>query len=61
MRNAGAMVLLTRSLAVVLVVVGHGFIYALGAASSVPIGAAYTASVFCLWAAAWMLWRHTME
>jgi uncharacterized membrane protein YhaH (DUF805 family) len=50
-----------RVLAVVLAVVGHGFLLAVGTADSGPIVFAYLGSVACLWAAAALLWRRTMD
>ncbi len=50
-----------RVLAVALAVVGHGFLLALGTADSGALIFAYLGSVACLWAAAALLWRKTMD
>jgi len=51
----------TRILAVALAVIGHGFLVALGTADTGPLVLAYLISVACLWAAAALLWRRTMD
>ncbi len=61
MQRAALMKFLTRALAVLLVVVAHGFLLNLGHPASTALGIAYAACVVCLAAAAWMLWRRTME
>jgi len=48
-------------LAVALAVIGHGFLLAIGTAQNVPLGFAYLGSVMCLWVAAGLLWRRTMD
>ena len=50
-----------RVLAVALAVIGHGFLLAIGTAQNVPLGFAYLGSVMCLWVAAGLLWRRTMD
>lgn len=54
------MKLATQALAVVLGVVGHAMIFMAATADSVAISVACLASVACLWAAAWLLFRRTM-
>jgi len=48
-------------LAVALAVIGHGFLLAIGTAQNIPLGFAYLGSVMCLWVAAGLLWRRTMD
>ncbi len=60
MRHAARMKWLFRGIAVILAVIGHGFLLNLGNAGSTPLVFAYVGSVICLWAAAALLWRRTM-
>ncbi len=55
------MTLLIRALAVALAVIGHGFLLATATAGNAVIAFAYLGSVACLWAAAALLWRKTMD
>ena len=61
MRHAAQMKLSLRALAIVLAVVGHGFLLNLGNAPTTILLFAYLGSVACLWAAAALLWRRTMQ
>ncbi len=51
---------LTQALAVTLAVVGHAFILLAATAETFAFAFASAASVVCLWAAAWLLWRRSM-
>lgn len=61
MQHAGLMRFFTRALAVILVVVAHGFLLSVGSPPTVALGFAYGASGVFSAAAAWMLWRRTMD
>jgi hypothetical protein len=60
-RQAARMKVWIRVLAVALAVIGHGFLLAIGTAQNIPLGFAYLGSVMCLWVAAGLLWRRTMD
>jgi len=60
-RDGARVKLWIRVLAVALAVVGHGFLLAVATAQSSPLVFAYLGSVACLWAAAALLWRKTMD
>jgi len=60
-RQSAGMKLWTRILAVALAVIGHGFLLALGSADTGALVLAYLISVACLWGAAALLWRRTMD
>ncbi len=52
---------LTQALAVTLGVIGHAFVFMGATADNPLLTIACWASVVCLWAAAWLLWRRTMS
>ncbi len=61
MPHAALMRFFTRALAVVLVVVAHGFLLNLGDPRTTALGFAYGASIVCLGVAAALLWRKSMQ
>jgi hypothetical protein len=61
MRHVALTKLLTRALAVTLVVVAHGFLLNVPHPPSTALGVAYAGSVVCLAVAAGLLWRRTMD
>lgn len=61
MQHAALMRFFTRALAVILVVVAHGFLLNLGHPATTALGFAYGASIICLGVAAALLWRKSMK